>query len=73
MHSGGAGRRRVRGTAVRLVYNPFIQFGPLLELYSQLQLSLWRDPISWGVPNSRKGVLVMIQDAGIPTETKMNK
>ena len=40
------------GTAVRLVYNPFSQFGPQLELYSQLQLSLWSDPIALGVPNS---------------------
>ena len=41
------------GTAVRLVYNPFSQFGPQLELYSQLQLSLWIGPIALGVPNSR--------------------
>ena len=39
-------------TAVRLVYNPFSQFGPQLELYSQLQLSLWSDLITCGVPNS---------------------
>ena len=37
-------------TAVRLVYNPFSQFGPQLELYPQLQLSLWSDPIALGVP-----------------------
>ena len=40
-------------TAVLLVYNPFSQFGPQLELYSQLQLSLWSDPIALGVPNTR--------------------
>ena len=39
-------------TAVWLVYNPFIQFGPQLELYTQLQPNLWIDPIALGVPNS---------------------
>ena len=47
-------------TAVWLVYNPFGEFAPQLELYSQLQLSLWSDPIGIGVPNSR----VMIQGDG---------
>ena len=34
-------------TAVHLVFNPFSQFVPQLELYSQLQLSLWSDPIAF--------------------------
>ena len=29
---------------------PFSQFVPQLELYSQLQLSLWSDPIDFSVP-----------------------
>ena len=33
--------------------NPFNQFGPQLKLNSQLQLSLWSDPIALGVLNSR--------------------
>ena len=37
-------------TAVQLVFNPFSQLVPQLELYSQLQLSLWRDPIALSVP-----------------------
>ena len=40
-------------TAVQLVLNPFSQLVPQLELYYQLQLSLWSDPIALGVPNSR--------------------
>ena len=40
------------GTAVQQVFNPFSQFVSLVELYFQLQLSLWSDPISLGVPNS---------------------
>ena len=40
------------GTAVQLVFNPFSQFVPQLELYSQLQLSLWSDPIAFSVPKS---------------------
>ena len=32
-----------------LVYNAFSQFGPKVKLYSQLQLSLWSDPIALGV------------------------
>ena len=39
-------------TAVQPVFNPFNQFVPQLELYSQLQLSLWNDPITLVVPNS---------------------
>ena len=39
-------------TAVQAVYNPFIQFVPQLELYSQLQLSLQCDPIALGIPKS---------------------
>ena len=30
--------------AVQLVFNSFSQFGPQLELYSQLVMSLWSDP-----------------------------
>ena len=37
-------------TAVQLVFNPFSQLVPQLELYSQLQLSLWSDPIAGSVP-----------------------
>ena len=37
-------------TAVQPVFNPFSQFVPQLELYSQLQLSLWSDPIAFSVP-----------------------
>ena len=39
-------------TGVQLVFNPFSQFAPQLELYSQLQLSLWSDPIAFSVPKS---------------------
>ena len=39
-------------TAVQLVFNPFSQFVPQLELYSLLQLSLWSDPIAFSVPKS---------------------
>ena len=37
-------------TAVQLVFNPFSQLVPQLELYSQLQMSLWSDPIVFSVP-----------------------
>ena len=37
-------------TAVQLVFNPFSQLVPQLELYSQLQLILWSDPIAFSVP-----------------------
>ena len=40
----------VQYTAVQLVFNPFSQIVPQLELYSQLQLSLWNDPIAFSVP-----------------------
>ena len=36
-------------TAVQLVFNPFSQLVPQLELYSQLQLILWSDPIAFSV------------------------
>ena len=39
-------------TAVQLVFNPFSQLDPQLELYSQLQLSLLSDPITVSVPKS---------------------
>ena len=42
----------VASTAVQLVFNPFSQFVPQLELYSQLQMSIWSDPINVSVPNS---------------------
>ena len=51
-------------TAVQLVYIPFSQFISLAELYSQLQLSLWSDPIALGVPTSTYGGIVIIQCAG---------
>ena len=59
--------------AFRLISNPFSQLGPQLKLYSQLQLSIWSDPIAPGVPNSRYWVLVKIQGAGNLTETLMIK
>ena len=37
-------------TAVQLGFNPFSQLVPQLELYYQLQLSLWSDPIAFSVP-----------------------
>ena len=40
----------IQSTAVQLVFNPFSQLVPQLELYSQLQLSLWSDPIAFSVP-----------------------
>ena len=40
----------LENTAVQLVFNPFSQLVPQLELYSQLQLSLWSDPIAFSVP-----------------------
>ena len=42
----------VYDTAVQLVFNPFSHFVPQLELYSQLQLRLWSDPIGFSVPKS---------------------
>ena len=40
----------VSSTAVQLGFNPLSQFVPQLEHYSQLQLSLWNDPIAFCVP-----------------------
>ena len=40
------------GRAVQPVFNPFSQFPPQLELYSQLQLSLFSDPVAFSVPKS---------------------
>ena len=34
-----------QNTVVQPVFNPFSQFVRHLKLYSQLQLSLWRDPM----------------------------
>ena len=39
-------------TAVQLVFNPYSQFIPQIELYSQSQLSLWSDPNAFCVPKS---------------------
>ena len=39
-------------TSVQPAPNPFSQFIPQLELYSQLPLILWNDPIAFGVPKS---------------------
>ena len=39
-------------TAVQLVYNPFLQFVPQAQLYSQLRLSLQSDTSTLGVPTS---------------------
>ena len=38
--------------AVQLVCNPLSQIVPQLNLYSQLQLILWSDPINFSVPKS---------------------
>ena len=43
---------RANLTAVQLVHNPLSQFISLAELYSQLRLSLWSDPIALGVSTS---------------------
>ena len=40
-------RSNMVSTAVQLVFNPSSQLVPQLELYSQLQLSLWSDPIEF--------------------------
>ena len=37
-------------TAVQLVFNPYSQLVPQLELYSQLKLSLRSDPVAFSVP-----------------------
>ena len=42
----------VDGTVVQPVFNPFSRFVPKLDLHSQLQLSLWGDPITDSVPKS---------------------
>ena len=47
---GATIRSHCEDTAVHLVFNPFSQLVPQLELYSQLQLSLWSDPIAFIVP-----------------------
>ena len=60
-------------TAVPPVFNPFSQFIPQLDLYSQLQLSLWSDPIAFSVPKSTWCVLVKIQGDGNLDETQMKK
>ena len=41
-------------TAVQLVLYRFSQFGSQPELYFQLQLSLWSDPIAFGVSNCKQ-------------------
>ena len=45
-------------SAVQPVFNAFSQFFPMLEPYTQLQLSLWSDPIAFSVPKSTWWVLV---------------
>ena len=60
-------------TDVWPVLNPFSQFVPQLELYSQLQLSLWSEPIANRVPKSTQWVLVKIQVVGNQSETQMKK
>ena len=60
-------------TAAQLVLNPFSQFFPQLELYSQLQLSLWSDPIACSVPKSTWRLLVKIQGDGNLAETQIKK
>ena len=60
-------------TALQLVFNPFSQFVPQLELFSQLQLSLWSDPITFSVPRSTWWVQVKIQGDGNLAETQMKK
>ena len=42
----------VGNRAVQLIFNPSSQFIPQLKLYSQLQLSLWSDTITFSVPKS---------------------
>ena len=60
-------------TAVQLVFNPFSQLVPQLELYSQLQLSLWSDPIAFSVPKTTWWVIMKIQGDGNLAETQMKK
>ena len=59
--------------AVQPVFNPFSQFAPQLEFYSQLQLSLLSDPIAFSVPKSTWWVLVEIQGDGNFDETQIKK
>ena len=42
----------LNSTTVQLVFNLFSQFITQLELYSQLQLNLWIDPITLSVPKN---------------------
>ena len=49
----------MENTNVQPVFNPFSQFLPQLELYSQLQLSLWSDSIAQSVPKSTYWVLIL--------------
>ena len=58
------------GKAVQLVFNPF---RPQLELYSQLPLSLWSDPIAFSVPISTWWLLLKLQHDGKLAETGMKK
>ena len=60
-------------TAVQLVFDPFSQFVPQLQLYSPLQLSLWSDPIAFSVPKWTWWVLVKLQGDGNLAETQMQK
>ena len=60
-------------TAVQLVLNPLSQFIPQLELYSQLQMSLLSNPISFSVPKLMWWVLLNIQGNGNLAETQIKK
>ena len=60
-------------TAVQLVFSPFSQFVSQLELYNQLQLSLWSDPIAFSIPRSTCWVLVKIEGEKNLAETEMKK
>ena len=48
-------------TAVQSVFNPLSQIVSQLELYSQLQLSLWSDPITFSVPKSTSSVIFFLK------------
>ena len=58
------------GAVVQLVFSQCV---PLLEVYSQLQLSHWGDPITFSVPKSTWWFLLKIQGDGNLAKTQMNK
>ena len=59
-------------TAVQLIFNPFSQFASQLELYSQLQLNLWSDPIAFSVPKSTL-LVIHCQFGFTSTRTSLNR